>query len=156
MLPKHVRDLAAPLSPHRDRRVLWLAGLAGALLAIIGIRFLIVPDRAAVTFGLLARPNGFQLHNVVALRDLWLGLLAIALAWFGEWRALALWFGLGALVCFGDAGIVVAAADKPLLWVLLPHYGKPLEVLFHMGSGVFCGVLAALCWRRALRGSSSA
>jgi hypothetical protein len=52
---------------------------------------------------------------------------------------LTLWLVLGALVCFGDAGIVVAAQ------------GKPLPVLFHLCSGVFCGVLAALCWRRALR-----
>lgn len=143
MLPwsfrERLRRLAAPQTPRRDRRIVGLAMFAGVLLSIIGIRFFLVPDSAARTFGLLPRPNGFQLHAVIALRDVWLGLLAIGFAWLQEWRALALWLVLGALVCFGDAGIVVAAN------------GKPLPVLFHLVSGVFCGVLAALCWRRALR-----
>jgi Domain of unknown function (DUF4267) len=143
MLPESVHDLAAPPSPHGDRRIIGLAAFAGLLLTIIGLRFFFTPGSAAETFGLLARPNGFQLHTMVGLRDVWLGLLAIVFAWLGEWRALALWFALGALVCFGDAGIVVAARNKPL--------PLTLPALFHLVSGVFCGVLAALCWRRALR-----
>ncbi len=139
MRPETARDLAAPANPRRDRRIAALVAFAGILLTIIGVRFFVVPDLASRTFGLLARPNGFQLHTVVALRDIWLGVLAIGLAWFEEWRGLTLWLGLGALVCFGDAGIVVAAE------------GKPLAVLFHLVSGVFCAILAALCWRRALR-----
>jgi hypothetical protein len=139
MLPDNVHELAAPESPRRDRRIIGLAAFAGLLLGIIGIRFFFVPDDASRTFGLLGRPNGYQLHAVVALRDVWLGVLAVGLAWFEEWRGLTLWLALGALVCFGDAGIVVAAE------------GKLLSVLFHFVSGIFCGVLAALCWRRALR-----
>ncbi len=139
MLPENVHELAAPESPRRDRGIISLAAFAGLLLTVIGVRFLVVPDSAAQTFGLIARPNGFQLHAVIALRDVWLGLLALGFAWLEEWRALTLWLVLGALVCFGDAGIVVAAQ------------GKPLPILFHLVSGVFCGVLAALCWRRALR-----
>ena len=139
MLPENVHDLAAPETPRRDRRIIGFAAFAGLLLTVIGIRFFFVPDSAARTFGLIGRPNGFQLHAVIALRDVWLGVLALAFAWFEEWRALTLWFALGALVCFGDAGIVVAAQ------------GKPLSILFHLVSGLFCGVVAALCWRRALR-----
>lgn len=144
MLPHDVHTLAAPPTPRRDRYLLELAAFAGGLLTYIGVRFLVVPGSAAETFGLLARPNGFQLHTVVALRDLWLGLLAVAFAWLGEWRALTLWLGLGALVCFGDAGIVFAALHRPFPIV-------SLAVVFHLVSGVFCGIMAALCWRRALR-----
>ena len=139
MLPETVHDFAAPPTPRRDRRIIGFATFAGLLLTLIGLRFFLVPDSASQTFGLQGRPNGFQLHTVIALRDIWLGVLAVGLAWFEEWRGLTLWFALGALVCFGDAGIVVAAE------------GKPLSVLFHLVSGVFCGVLGALCWRRALR-----
>ena len=131
---------AAPVNPQRDNRIISLAALAGVILTVIGVRFLVFPDSASRFFGLIGRPNGFQLHAVVGLRDLWLGLLAIAFCWLGEWRALTLWLGLGALVCFGDAGIV-AGAD-----------GKPLAIVFHLVSGVFCSVLAVLAWRRTLRG----
>lgn len=108
----------------------------GLALFVIGIRFLVVPERAGQFFG-LGRPGGaYDLHYVVALRDLWLALLLIGLALLENWRALALALGLGALVCFGDALIVSASSGR--LWPLL----------FHSGSGVFCAVLAALCWRR--------
>jgi Domain of unknown function (DUF4267) len=130
---------AAPSNPRRDQRILALVAVIGVALAVIGVRFLIWPDAAARFFGLAGRPSGFQLHGVVALRDLWLGLLAIGLCWFGEWRALALWLGLGALVCFGDAGIVAGAG------------GRPLAVAFHLTSGLACTVLAVLTWRRMQR-----
>jgi Domain of unknown function (DUF4267) len=130
---------AAPINPRRDQRIWALAALAGVALTIIGIRFLVWPDAAARFFGLLGRPNGFQLHAAVALRDLWLGLLAIGLVWLGQWRAITLWLGLGALVCFGDAGIVYGAA------------GKPLGIAFHLASGLFLTTLAACAYRRAVR-----
>lgn len=130
---------AAPLNPRRDRRIIALVTLAGIILTVIGIRFLLYPDSAARFFGLTGRPNGFQLHAIIGLRDLWLGGLALAFCWLGEWRALTLWLGLGALVCFGDAGIVAGAE------------GKPLAIAFHLVSGVFCSVLAVLSWRRMLR-----
>ena len=134
---------AAPLNPRRDSRIMTLAALAGVILTVIGLRFLAYPDSASRFFGLIGRPNGFQLHAVIGLRDLWLGGLALAFCWLGEWRALTLWLGLGALVCFGDAGIV-AGAD-----------GKPLAILFHLVSGVFCSVLAVLAWRRTMRTPTS-
>ena len=99
---------AAPHNPRRDQRILALAGLAALAVILVGIRFLIWPDEAARFFGLIGRPNGFQLHAAVALRDLWLGVLAIGLVWMRQWRALTLWLTLGALVSFGNAGIVVA------------------------------------------------
>ena len=130
---------AAPPNARRDGRIIALAALAGVLMTVIGLRFVVFPDSAARFFGLVGRPNGFQLHTVIGLRDLWLGLLAVALCWFEEWRALMLWLGLGALVCFGDAGIVAGAE------------GKPLAVVFHLVSGVFFSVLAVLAWRRTRR-----
>jgi hypothetical protein len=125
----------------RDRRILLLIALAGVVLTVIGVRFLVVPEQASRTFGVLVRPSGFQWQAVVALRDVWLGLLALGLVWLGEWRALTLWLGLGSLVCFGDAGIVLGASNS----------GRLGPFLFHVASGVFCAVLAVLAWRRSCR-----
>lgn len=126
-----------PQSKHRH--LVWLGVFAGLLLTLIGVRFMLVPRTAANNFGLAKDATGFELHYVVALRDVWLGLLAVAFAALREWRALALWLALGALVCFADA-VVVANAT-----------GKPLAIAFHAGSGVFCALLAlavARRWRR--------
>ena len=110
--------------------------LGGLLLFVIGFRFLIVPDDAAWTFGLGGKMEGWAFHYVIALRDLWLGALAMALAWFREWRALALWFALGVFVCFGDAAIAVSAG------------GPAPAIAFHAASGVLCAALAILTWRQ--------
>jgi hypothetical protein len=138
MTDRHT-PFVAPVNPRRDVRILAFAGLAGLALTIIGLRFFLWPEAAARFFGLIGKPNGFQLHTVVALRDLWLGGLAIAMVWFAEWRLLTIWLALGALVCFGDAGVVFASR------------GKLLGVLFHLWSGVFMMVLAILAWRRMRR-----
>lgn len=123
---------------HPTRRLLQvLALLAGLVLSVIGIRFLVVPGAAAKFFGVGgADVYAHALHHVIAVRDLWLGLLAIALAMLREWRALALWFALGAGVCFADAAIVWSSA------------GPLRSLAFHAASGVFCGILAWLCRRR--------
>lgn len=110
---------------------------AGVLLAVIGVRFLVVPDDAARTFGLAKVIAGSELHYVVGLRDLWLGGLAVAFALLKEWRALALWFGLGTLVCFSDAAIAATSS------------GRTGPVVFHMVCGVACALLAVLSWRVA-------
>lgn len=52
-----------------------------------------------------------------------------------DWRGLAIWLGLGLLVCVADAAIVAQSS------------GKALAVAFHLASGLFCGALAAACWR---------
>jgi hypothetical protein len=116
-----------------------LAALAGLALCLIGVRFFFWPDVAARFFGFIGKPNGFQLHTVVALRDLWLGVLALAMVALGEWRLLTVWLAAGALVCFGDAGIVWGSR------------GKTLSVLFHLSSGLFMTTLAILAWRRVRR-----
>lgn len=120
----------------RDVRLLRvLAILAGGLLLLIGVRFLIVPDSAARTFGLGRQLLGAELHWIVGLRDLWLGALAILLAVLREWRALSLWFLLGAGVCLADAGIAAHSS------------GKALAIAFHAGSGIFCLALGLALWR---------
>jgi hypothetical protein len=138
----HTVAFVAPVNARRDRRILAFAGLAGLALTIIGVRFFLWPEAASRFFGFIGKPNGFQLHAVVGLRDVWLGGLAIAMVWMAEWRLLTVWLALGALVCFGDAGIVFAAR------------GKPLGILFHLGSGVFMIALAMLAWRRMRRDQS--
>ncbi len=119
----------------RAERVRLAAAAIGVVLALIGVRFLLWPEAASRFFGIGARPAGAELQYVVALRDLWLGGLAIGLAMLRAWQGLALWLGLGALVCFGDAGIVAAAA------------GPALAIAFHMVSGVVCAGLAWGAWR---------
>ena len=125
---------------HRsDRLILTLAAIGGAALVIIGARFFFWPDLAARFFGIAPRPQGTELHTAVALRDIWLGLLALAFAYLRDWRALALWFGCGTLVCFGDAALVANAT------------GKPQAIVFHTLAGLACAALAAACWSRRNR-----
>ncbi len=109
-----------------------IAALAGVLLFAIGVRFLVVPDEAAHTFGLDREIAGFELHLVIGLRDLWLGALAILFAAFTEWRALAVWFGLGTLVCFSDAAIAASSS------------GRTGPIVFHVVCGFACAFLAGI------------
>ena len=106
------------------------------LLAVIGVRYLLVPEAATLTFGVGKRPQGYELYYIIGVRNLWLGVLAIAFAALREWRALALWFAIGSIVCFADAWIAASSAGK------LPH------IAFHAGCGLACCVLALLAWRR--------
>ena len=119
-----------------DRTVIAFATVAGVALTVIGVRFLFWPEVAARFFGVASRPTGTELHTVVALRDLWLGLIVLVLAAWRDWRGLALWFGLGTLVCFGDALLVASAT------------GKLHAVAFHVISGIACAAIAAACWTR--------
>lgn len=117
--------------------------LAGLLLFAIGVRFLIVPDQATRTFGLAKDLSGNELSYIIGLRDLWLGALAIAFALLREWRALALWFAFGVLVCWSDA--LIAASSGGRFW----------PVVFHAVCGVACAILAVAVWR-ADRGEKTA
>jgi Domain of unknown function (DUF4267) len=119
-----------------ERYLLGVCFLGGVLLTVIGVRYLLLPEQAARTFGLPARPAGHELHTIIGLRNVWLGLLAIGFAALRQWRALALWFALGALVCFADATIV-AGTRGPLS-----------SFAFHVGSGLFCLALLPAVWRR--------
>ena len=119
-----------------DRIVAGCVVFAGITLTVIGVRFWLWPEAAAKFFGVGARPVGTELYSVVALRDVWLGAMALGLLVMRDWKALALWFGLGAVVCFADAVLVVGAT------------GRAQSVTFHVVSGVACVVLAAMCWAR--------
>jgi hypothetical protein len=111
--------------------------LGGLLLTVIGVRYFLMPEQAARTFGVPGRPAGYDLHYIVGLRNVWLGLLAVAFAALREWRALALWFALGTIVCLADAAIAATATGR------LP------QIAFHIACGVACAVLAVVCWRVA-------
>jgi hypothetical protein len=122
-----------------DRWVLAVCLLGGTLLTFIGIRYLLVPGSAARTFGVPGRPAGFELHYIVGLRNVWLGLLAVAFAAWREWRALALWFTAAVAVCFAD-GLIAATST-----------GAIPQVAFHFGCGVASAILALQCWRAVRR-----
>lgn len=121
------------------RRLAILGGGAGVILLVIGVRFLVTPEAATRTFGLGKTPPASALDAVIGLRDIWLAGLAIGFAALREWRALALWLLLGTGVCVGDALIVAT------------HGGPWSSLAFHGGSGVFCAVVGASCWRVAGR-----
>lgn len=132
--------MCAETSRTKHRHLVWLGVFAGCVLTAIGVRFLADPLAAQHTFGLAKGLLARDLHHVIGLRDIWLGGLAILFAVLKEWRALALWLSLGALVCVADAAIVVAST------------GKWWAIAFHLGSAVFCGWLAVACWRAWKRG----
>jgi hypothetical protein len=121
-----------------ERWTLALCLIGGILLTVIGVRYFLVPQSAARTFGVPGRPAGFELHYIIGLRNVWLGLLAVAFAVLREWRALALWFAAAVVVCFAD-GLIAATSTG----------GIP-QVAFHVGCGIVSAALAVLC-RRAAR-----
>ncbi len=126
------------MKDHVRRR--WLQGLAiaaGVALTLIGMRFGLVPRSAARFFGIDTPSAPAHLHYVIAVRDIWLGLLIIALALLRDWRAMALWLAFGAVVCFADVLIVANATA----WI------GPM--LFHVASGTYCGALGVACWRES-------
>lgn len=125
--------------PHR-RLLRILAASTGVILLIIGIRFLLVPHQAARFFGIAPGPGSAELHYVIGVRDIWLAVIVIILATLADWRGLAIWLGLGVLVCVADAAIAAHSS------------GKALAVAFHLASGVFCGALALACWRAHVAG----
>jgi hypothetical protein len=127
--------------PRRERLVRVTCLLGGALLMGIGVRYLIVPEAATLSFGVGKRPQGHELYYITGLRNLWLGALAVAFAALREWRALALWFAAGAFVCFADAAIAASSA------------GRWTHVLFHAGCGVACVALAVGAWGLWRRGT---
>ncbi|NJO35986.1 MAG: DUF4267 domain-containing protein [Rhodospirillales bacterium] len=128
------------LSAARKQRLIAMFGvIVGVLLTLIGTRYFLVPEGAARTFGVPGRPTGYELHYIIGLRNVWLGLLAVAFALLREWRALALWFAIGTIVCFADAFIAATSTGR------LP------QVAFHTGCGLVFAGLAAGCWRMAAR-----
>lgn len=124
-----------------QRLLLAVCLIGGVLLAVIGARYMLVPESAARTFGVPGRPAGHELHYIIGLRNLWLGGLAIAFATLRQWRALALWFAMGAIVCFADAGIAASSIGR------LPH------IAFHVGCGLACIALAVAAWRVSMKQS---
>jgi Domain of unknown function (DUF4267) len=123
----------------QSRWIKSISFFAGLLLAVIGIRFLIAPERAARAFGLAKEITGFELHHVIGLRDLWLGALAMAFAVLKEWRVLALWFAFGAVVCVSDAAIAAVSS------------GRTGPIAFHLVCGALCVGLAAWLARASER-----
>ena len=125
----------------RQRLVLGLCFGGGVILTVLGARYFINPEHAARTFGVPDRPRGHELYYIIGLRNIWLGLLAIAFAALREWRALALWFTLGAIVCFADASIAATST------------GRWAQTTFHIVCGLACIGVAAAAWRWAGRNS---
>jgi len=131
--------MSAKKASRQDVLILVVGLLGGLLLTVIGIRYFVVPESAARTFGVPGRPAGYELYYIIGLRNVWLGLLAVAFSALREWRALSLWFALGTIVCFADAAIAVSSI------------GRVPQVAFHIACGCACVVLAIVCWRVAAR-----
>jgi hypothetical protein len=119
-----------------ERGLLVISLLGGILLTVIGMRYFLIPERAARSFGVAGSPVGHEFHSIIGLRNVWLGLLAVGLALWRQWRALALWFALGAPVCFGDAFIAASSL------------GRPPQIAFHLSCGFCCVALAGVIWWR--------
>jgi hypothetical protein len=119
-----------------ERWILAICLLGGALLTLIGVRYFLTPEGAARTFGVATKPGGYEFHYIIGLRNVWLGLLVIAFAVLRDWRALTLWFALGAIVCFADAAIAASSTAR------LP------QIAFHAGCGAGCILLAAFAGRQ--------
>lgn len=132
--------MSAATSQKASLRLVAAAVLAGTLLGVIGLRYLLIPESAARTFGVPGRPAGHELYYIIGLRNLWLAALAIGLAALRQWHGLALWFATGTLVCFADALIAANSTAK------VP------QVAFHLVCGLGCALLATLVWRRASKG----
>jgi Domain of unknown function (DUF4267) len=121
----------------RNRAVAALGLAGGILLTVIGLRYFVAPQSAARTFGVPGHPSGLELHYIIGLRNVWLGLLAAALALLREWRALALWVTGAVAVCLADALIVATST------------GRIAQMAFHLGCGIASAALAVWCWRAA-------
>jgi hypothetical protein len=134
--PENERQCMSRLSTDRKQRlIIALCLIGGVLLTVIGVRYFLTPEGAARAFGAPGRPAGYELYYIIGLRNVWLGLLAVAFAVLREWRALVLWFAMGAIVCFADASIAASSTGR------LP------QVAFHIGCGLACVGLAAGSWR---------
>lgn len=116
------------------------AVVTGTLFGVIGLRYLLIPESAARTFGVPGRPAGHELYYIIGLRNLWLAALAIGLAALRQWHGLALWFATGTAVCFADALIAANSTAK------VP------QVAFHLVCGLGWALLATVVWRRASKG----
>lgn len=119
-----------------DRNLRLLAAAVGVTLTLIGIRFLFWPSAAGRTFGLSVQDLNPAAYAVIGLRDIWLGTMVAAFAWYRLWFAIAIWFAFATLVCFADAGIVAATT------------ARPLPLAFHLASGVLCAGLAVAAFSR--------
>lgn len=120
-----------------------LSVAGGVALCVIGLRFLVVPEAAASFFGINKQSPGFAPHAAIALRDLWLGTLLIVFALRRDWSGVGFWFGLGSLVCFGDAAIAASSS------------GRWGSIAFHVVSGLACLAIAAVVWAQARRWAST-
>jgi hypothetical protein len=130
-----------PRLARSERWIFAVCLLGGVLLTAIGVRYFFAPESAARTFGVAAKPAGHEFHYIIGLRNIWLGLLAVAFALWRDWRALTLWFALGVIVCFADAAIAASST------------GRVPQVAFHAGCGLACILIAALAgrqWRKTV------
>lgn len=114
----------------RVKRVRAFGVFVGFVMVLIGVRFAMVPESASFTFGVAFPANNYELHDIIAARDVWVGFMVLAFALFQEWRSLSIWFLGAAFVCMYDATIVNASTAND--WA----------IAFHLSSGVLCLALA--------------
>ena len=127
---------------HSKRSTRWLAGISiagGVLLAVIGVRYLITPEQAAVTFGVPGRPTGYELYYIIGAAQ-----PAGSACW---WRACSLCGNGGHWPCGLPWGHSCVSPTPPLRQArraALP------QVAFHIA----CGRRLRSFWRGVLPGAS--
>ncbi|MGK5682288.1 DUF4267 domain-containing protein [Actinoplanes sp. URMC 104] len=85
-----------------------LAIVVIALVALIGLRFLLAPRTAAVGYGVSAKENGDSAYlTIKGLRDFTLSLLGAALLAFSGPHAAGWYMLVGAIIPLGDVLIVL-------------------------------------------------
>ncbi len=86
--------------------VAWLIGLG---LVFIGLRFLIAPEKAEISYGIQYAEDGdYSFHYIKGVRDLLSGLLICAFVWAKQRKALAIALLLGTMVPSVDLLIVLS------------------------------------------------
>lgn len=119
------------------RTLLTISALIGFGLIFIGGRFLFAPEAGERGYGLNFAENGdYSFHYIKGIRDLFSGLLILALALLGRRVELAVALGLGALIPLVDCLVILSApnANQSALWI---HGGTAVAILILGASLMF-------------------
>ena len=90
-------------------KAIWLAGLAGAVILLLGVRAFFDPVAASASFGLPMHTNGETAFvRIYGARNALLGTVALVFAVRGMLRPLALLFSLATVLPLLDAAGIVS------------------------------------------------
>lgn len=107
---------------------IYLAPLIG--LATLGIGLLAVakPQKMSINYGIYANDKALPYVVATGIRDVFMGLMIVALFFLKEWRAIAIAQFLLAIVAIVDFSIVIKSGEK---LKALVHLTGALAVFFY-------------------------